>query len=297
MEGMFVWIVLFAGGALLFLGVLLIASEKELKNKRREVEALLSKLEGFSEGMGSPGGESSGSNPSAELAELRACNRELEKQIAGLNGELQRTREAIQDMRATQESSGGNSPAIQELRTVNERLQIELTQLRSRLASSEANLSPAAVAHDASGMQIQSQAELKAAHEKLYESATRIRQLEETELTHREERENLAAHITDLEKKLSATEQSVSEMDHLRARSQRAEHEQQELLEQIRQRELELAQWQSRASEAEQHRQRLAALQTPYHALVSKQAALSEQQRELQADLEAFAKLMDHRQA
>ena len=28
MEGMFVWIVLFAGGALLFLGVLLIASEK-----------------------------------------------------------------------------------------------------------------------------------------------------------------------------------------------------------------------------------------------------------------------------
>jgi chromosome segregation ATPase len=296
MEGMFVWIVLFAGGALLFLGVLLIASEKELKNKRREVEALLSKLEGFSEQMGSPGGESSGSNPSAELAELRACNRELEKQIAGLNGELQRTREAIQDMRATQESSGGNSPAIQELRTINERLEMELTQLRSRLAS-EADLSPAAAAHDASETQIQSQAELKAAHEKLYESATRIRQLEETELTHREERENLAAHITDLEKKLSATEQSVSEMDHLRARSQRAEHEQQELLEQIRQRELELAQWQSRASEAEQHRQRLAALQTPYHALVSKQAALSEQQRELQADLEAFAKLMDHRQA
>jgi chromosome segregation ATPase len=296
MEGMFVWIVLFAGGALLFLGVLLIASEKELKNKRREVEALLSKLEGFSEGMGSPGGESSGSNPSAELAELRAHNRALEKQIAGLNGELQRTREAIQDMRATQESSGGNSPAIQELRTINERLEMELTQLRSRLAS-EADLSPSAAAHDASEMQIQSQAELKAAHEKLYESATRIRQLEETELTHREERENLAAHITDLEKKLSATEQSVSEMDHLRARSLRAEHEQQELLEQIRQRELELAQWQSRASEAEQHRQRLAALQTPYHALVSKQAALSEQQRELQADLEAFAKLMDHRQA
>lgn len=296
MEGMFVWIVLFAGGALLFLGVLLIASEKELKNKRREVEALLSKLEGFSEQMGSPGGESSGSNPSAELAELRAHNRALEKQIAGLNGELQRTREAIQDMRATQESSGGNSPAIQELRTINERLEMELTQLRSRLAS-EADLSPSAAAHDASEMQIQSQAELKAAHEKLHESATRIRQLEETDLRHREERENLAAHITDLEKKLSATEQSVSEMDHLRARSQRAEHEQQELLEQIRQRELELAQWQSRASEAEQHRQRLAALQTPYHALVSKQAALSEQQRELQADLEAFAKLMDHRQA
>jgi chromosome segregation ATPase len=83
-------------------------------------------------------------------------------------------------------------------------------------------------------------------------------------------------------------------MDQLRARTERAEREQQELREQIRQREHELVQWQSRVTEAEQHRERLAALQTPYHALVSKQAALSEKHRELQADLEAFAKLMNH---
>ena len=296
MEGMVVWVVLFAGGALLFLGVLLIASEKELKNKRREVEALLSKLEGFSEGMSSTGGASSDSNPSAELTELRAHTRELERQIAGLNGDLQRSREATENMRATKESSGGNSPAIQELQTANERLEMEVTQLRSRLANTDANLSLSAAAHDGSEMQIQTQAELKAAHEKLYESATRIRHLEETAVKHQEDRENLAAHITDLERKLSATEQSISELDHFRARSERAEHEQHAMREQIRQRELQLAEWQSRASEAEQHRQRLAALQTPYHALVSKQAELSEKQRELQADLEAFAKLMDHRQ-
>ena len=98
MEGMFVWIVLFAGGALLFLGVLLIASERELKNKRREVEALLSKLEGFSEGTSSAGGASLDSNPSAEVTELRAHNRELENKISGLVGELERSRRAIQDM-------------------------------------------------------------------------------------------------------------------------------------------------------------------------------------------------------
>ena len=283
MEGMFVWIVLFAGGALLFLGVLLIASEKELKNKRREIEALLSKLEGFSEGLGSTGGASSDSNPSTELTELRAQNRELERQIDGLTGDLERSR--------ARELSGGNSPAIQELHTANERLETEVTQLRTRLANSEANLSRSS-AHEGS----ETQAELNAAHEKLHESASRIRQLEETELRNREDRENLTAHIKELERKLGATEQSVSELDHLRVRSERAEHEQQALREQIRQRELELAEWQSRASEAEQHRQRLAALQTPYHALVSKQAELSEKQRELQADLEAFAKLMDHRQ-
>jgi chromosome segregation ATPase len=243
MEGMFVWIVLFAGGALLFLGVLLIASERELKNKRREVEALLSKLEGFSEGTSSTGGASLDSNPSAEVTELRAHNRELENKISGLAGELERSRRAIQDMQATHETSTDNSTETQE---------------------------------------------------KLYESATRIRQLEDTALRQQEERQNLAAHITELEKKISATEQSVSDMDQLRARTERAEREQQELREQIRQREHELVQWQSRVTEAEQHRERLAALQTPYHALVSKQAALSEKHRELQADLEAFAKLMNH---
>ena len=157
MEGMFVWIVLFAGGALLFLGVLLIASERELKNKRREVEALLSKLEGFSEGTSSTGGASLDSNPSAEVTELRAHNRELENKISGLVGELERSRRAIQDMQATHETSTDNSTETQE---------------------------------------------------KLYESATRIRQLEDRALRHQEERQNLAAHITELEKKLSATEQS-----------------------------------------------------------------------------------------
>jgi chromosome segregation ATPase len=243
MEGMFVWIMFFAGGALLFLGVLLVASERELKNKRREVEALLSKLEGVSEGMSSMGGASPESNPSAELAELRAHNRELENQIARLAGDLEHSQRAIQDMQATYETSSGNSTETQE---------------------------------------------------KLYESATRIRQLEDSALRHQEERQNLQAHITELEKKLNATEQSVSELDQLRARSERAEREQQVLREQIRQREDELVHWQSRVTEAEEHRERLAALQTPYHALVSKQAALSEKQRELQADLEAFAKLMNH---
>ena len=168
---------------------------------------------------------------------------------------------------------------------------MEVTQLRTRVTNSEANFSQSS-AHEGS----ETQAELNAANEKLHESALRIRQLEETELRNREERENLAAHITELERRLGVAEQSVSELDHLRVRSERAEHEQQALLQQIRQRELELAEWQSRASEAEQHRQRLAALQMPYHALVSKQAELSEKQRELQADLEAFAKLMDHGQ-
>jgi chromosome segregation ATPase len=294
MEGMFVWIVLFAGGALLFLGVLLIASERELKNKRREVEALLSKLEGFSEGMSSTGGASLDNNASAEVTELRAHNRELENQVARFAGDLERSQRAIQDMQATQEMSGNNSTEIQELRTANERLQMDITQLRRQLASNEANFHPSGATHETSPMKSETEAELKAVNEKLYESAARIRHLEDIELRHREERQNLEAHITELEEKLSATEQCVSELDHLRARSERAERDQQELRKQIQQREQELLQSQARIAEAEEHRQRLAALQTPYHALLSKQSELADKQRELQADLEAFAKLMNH---
>ena len=44
MDSTFVWIVMLGGAAVAWLGVLLITSERELKVRRREVEALLAKL-------------------------------------------------------------------------------------------------------------------------------------------------------------------------------------------------------------------------------------------------------------
>ena len=44
MDSMFVWIVMFAGAAITLLAVFLVASEKELKRKRLEIDQLLTKL-------------------------------------------------------------------------------------------------------------------------------------------------------------------------------------------------------------------------------------------------------------
>ncbi len=40
MENIFVWLLIFAGAAIALLGLFLVASERELKNKRLELERL-----------------------------------------------------------------------------------------------------------------------------------------------------------------------------------------------------------------------------------------------------------------
>ena len=280
MEDSFVWILLLAGGALTLFGALLIASERELKSKRREVEALLSKLEGLSEGLTPAGSALPETNHSAELNELRAQNRELQKQIAALSGELDLSRQQMHQLTTAEQTSARNLAEIQELRTTNERLRMEISQLHTQLANSEAQLRSSAAPDAMSQAQIETEAEINALKEKLHQSDIRMHSLE--------------ARNAHLERTLTAAEQSVSELEHLRARLQQAEREQQGFREEIRQREQQLVQFQARAAEAEEHRQRLAALQTPYLELLSKQASLAEKQRELQADLEAFARLMNH---
>jgi chromosome segregation ATPase len=148
------------------------------------------------------------------------------------------------------------------------------------LANSEAQLRSSAAAQETSQAQIETEAENNALKEKLHQNEMRMHSLE--------------ARNAELERTLTAAEQSFSEFNDLRTRLEQAERNQHGLREEVRQREQQLVQSQARAAEAEAHRQRLAALQTPYHALLSKQASLAEKQRELQADLEAFARLMDH---
>ena len=68
MGSIFVWIVMFAGAAVVLLGIFLVASERELKVKRREIEALLSRLENGSQDTAI---EAAG-QPQARVADHRA---------------------------------------------------------------------------------------------------------------------------------------------------------------------------------------------------------------------------------
>jgi hypothetical protein len=64
------------------------------------------------------------------------------------------------------------------------------------------------------------------------------------------------------------------------------------LQEEIRRHEAQIPRWQARIAEAEESGQRLAALQRPYHDLLSKQVVLAEGQRQLQEELVSFARLI-----
>jgi DNA repair exonuclease SbcCD ATPase subunit len=299
MEGLFVWILLFAGVTLTFLGVLLIASERELKTKRREVEALLSKLEGVSGGdTSSP--SAAEADHSAELNQLRASNRELQNQIAGLSDQLDRSRKAIGELEASQQTNPADTVEFRQLREANHDLQNELAEMRARLAATETSSS---AAHDATQSNAQAQAEIAALQEKLNESQAQIRELEaaqhnipnieQIEQKHREQRQTFDAEIAELNKKLSASQEKLSELDALRTRLADSEREQENLRDQTLRHEQQISRWQGQLAEAEVHRQKLAALQTPFNALLSKQALLAEKQRELQADLEQIAGLVE----
>ena len=90
MESMFVWIVMFAGAAIALLAVFLVATEKELKKNRLEIDQLLTKL-------GDTPAQLEGSATSVmmpivngeELDQLRARIQELESELAAVSSKLE----------------------------------------------------------------------------------------------------------------------------------------------------------------------------------------------------------------
>lgn len=298
MEGQFIWIVMFAGGTLAFLGVLLIASERELKTKRREVEALLAKLENAQTSPYPPQPDQV-----ADLAEMRAKNQELQNQIAGLTAKLDLSRRSIEELETTHQRAAGDEHATQELRAANERLTLELNQVRSRLQASEAQLQGSSAASDfASQTNDQARQEIANLRQQLEQSHAKIRDLQsaqqkfpnldEIEARHRAEQQSIQAHIVSLNQELSAGREKIREFDELRNRAAESERTQQMLREEIRRHEEETSRWQARLADAEEHRQRLVALQAPLADLLAKHAALADRQREFEEDVMVLRRLV-----
>lgn len=303
MESMFVWIVMFAGVAIALLGAVLVASERELKTKRREVEVLFGKLESVSAGNALAQSNAPQDN-SAQLAELRGVNQDLHSQIAGLSGKLELSRRTIEELEATQQSNAGDQQEVQQLRAANDQLRVELTDLRNRLRASEAQLQGAAALHQDSNQPELAQARVEIAElrRRLDDSQAKIHGLKTAqqnvvnvdalEAKHREERQSWDARAGELEREISSGREKLGELDTLRARCVASEQAQQSLREEIRRHEEEIPRWQARIAEAETNRQQLSALQKPYSELLSKHVAVAEKQRELQEDLAAFAQLI-----
>ena len=121
MESMFVWIVLFSGATVLLLGLFLVASEKELKKKRGEINNLLTRLDG-ARTASAPAGSEAGAN-GAEASDLRVKNQELQKEMVLLQDDLAAAHRAIDELRSNHPAANGATLGeIQQLRNANSQL-------------------------------------------------------------------------------------------------------------------------------------------------------------------------------
>ena len=295
MDSTFVWVLMFAGAAVALLGVFLVASERELKVKRREIETLLTKLENTPQGTVSTDSVEPEAAP-AELAELRAQNRNLQTELNTLSTELDQSRRAIAELRASEQNSAGSRLEIQQLSEANDRLSREVNELHGRLAAGEAQ-------DRENDTHAQMQAELDDLRRALRESHTRMRDLESAsqnladvnaiEAAHQQQRESLEQHIAELAQEVSNSRESLAGLQTLHDRLAEAENARNSLREELRQHEEEIPRWQARITAGEESRRRLAALQAPCNELLSKQAALADRQRQLQEELMAFARMIE----
>jgi hypothetical protein len=303
MDNLFVWIVMFAAAFIALLGIFLVASEKELKVKRREIEELLTRLEKTPQENPMPQRVTLQPDSSVELAELRARNQDLENQLNMLSGKLELSRRAIEELQATQPSADTAHAATQELHAANDRLKTEVTELRSRLRASEAGTTGSAADNqDAAERHARLQSEMMDLKHKLDESHGKLREFESLqqklasfdalEERYREERPRMESRIAELEREIATGREKVRESETLRDRLAESERNQETLRNESRQRDEEVARWRERVAEGEENRRRLASLQAPYDALISKQTALAERQREFQEELSGFARMI-----
>lgn len=140
MDSTFVWILVFAGAAVALLGLFLVASERELKAKRREIEQLLLKLENAGAGGAPVQSFTPQADQAAELSDLRAQNRELQNELTALAGKFEVSQRRVHEIEVSRQKSGDEPADTQRIRAANEQLNRELTELRTRFVQERQSL-------------------------------------------------------------------------------------------------------------------------------------------------------------
>ena len=164
METLLAWLLMFAAAAMIVLGILLLAAERELRKQRRELEklrrnhrirAIIGQLCPTSEAQGSE------TQPSAELT---TRNKELIEKISSLSSELEESKRMVeelqceqrqlvsagqleQQLQASQETIKALEAEQQRLGGINfenQQLRQEIENLRNQLQTSESLLNKTA---------------------------------------------------------------------------------------------------------------------------------------------------------
>ena len=306
MQSTFIWIVIFAGAAISLLGIFLVASERELKKKRQEVEELVAKLGEQPAEVAAPTMAMAAPAVDSEKVDaLQARTRQLENELATAMSKLELSRKTIEELQDDQRRTEATQSNAQWLQTSNDQLKSEIEDLKQRALTSEARLNETAPqSQDASESLRQLEAQVASLQHQLAANQSKLREFdaveqklanaESIEASHRDARQALETRIADLERESSSYADKIRELDALRERLAEAENSQQTLRDENRRYGDEIARWQQRSNEAEESRRRLAELREPFDTLLAKQAALEERQREFKGELLALAQVLSN---
>ena len=305
MESMFVWIVIFAGAAIALLAVFLVASEKELKKKRLEIDQLVTKLgDTAATADGSGRGEIAAGFNSQQIDELRTRNQELERELATVANKYQSGGSTSEELELAQRNVEIAKSNAQWLQSNNDELKAQIEDLKARLTASEArpdNFSSGA--QDGINPQRELEREIADLQEQVAEARSqshdlhgmehRLANIDAVESSYREEKVQLQARIDELEKQLSAANaKRTSEFESIREQLAESERIQQRIRDERRGMEQEISHWQARANQAEEQSRQHSALREPFNKLLAKLSALEDRQREYHEAVNGFSQLL-----
>jgi hypothetical protein len=135
MDTIFIWLI--AGAAIALLGIFLVASERELKNKRRELEELKHQLTDASDPEISNASAAVFSQEQGASPELMARNKDLLEEVSSLSRKLEASESRLEQLETLRAHLNSKESEITELRWERERLQSELAALKAPSASTE----------------------------------------------------------------------------------------------------------------------------------------------------------------
>jgi DNA repair exonuclease SbcCD ATPase subunit len=302
MESMFVWTLIFAGATIGLLGIFLIASERELKAKRREIEELIGKVEAGPAAASPDGLPVPHATDGQTVAELMAQNKNLLAQISSLSDNLESSQkiteahEILQRHLADYESENG------QLQIANQRLHAEITDLKNQ-PSATCSTESVNESQEAADGRSQLEAELAELQQKLEGRQVQQRELEDVrqrladaearETVLRNRQQKLEERVQELNQEISARQQHASELEAIQTRLEESERLHRETCDENRRLQEEVMGWQERLTASEESKRQLAMVRQQVGELQSKQASIAAIHRQFQSDMVALAGTLD----
>jgi hypothetical protein len=294
MDTIFIWLI--AGAAIGLLGIFLVASERELKSKRQELQDLRNKLTDVPVRDSFPTSADAHPGEDATSAELVTKNELLLQEVSSLSKKLEGSESQLEQLDTLRAHLNSKESEITELRWDRERLQSEIATLKARLASdvprsNEPNSSP------------EKEAEITALKEQLEANQVTIRDLEKArealtgiefrETAFEELRSRLEANNLHLQNELASEREKNQALEANRMQVVEIEERYQELSEANLRLQEENSQLQQHLGQNHFHEERWFMLRQRLEGLQARQAEVSEQERVIQEEILAIGQLLD----